>query len=438
LDHTSITITTEDLLVDKRSEIAWLARRAGWGLAPGELDELSVLGTDAVLDRLTRPDAVGVAPNESPWNGMQFLADPQGKQRATERLDVLTRWMSHMGKSPRPFEDAMAWFWHDHFAVSSAVVNYLPSMVAHLELLQQQALGNFREMIRAITVDAAMLVFLDGATSTGKSPNENYGRELQELYTLGIGNYTEADVRAAAVALTGYVVRRRAGWKVNFVPQRHDDRPQVLLGVDGVHDVDTVVDTILDHPAVPTRIAGKMAAHYLGETDASLVNDLAAVFADSSLEIAPLGRAMLEAGLSGRSKPIVLAPVPWLIQISRATSAAITPRAMVSILRNMGQMPGQPPNVGGYPGSAAWLSSSSTAARFSAAGLIAAETPEEAPALAAAASGNWSDLADLLLRPDGFSDATRTALNDLPASTGRRPGEGRLAVALSSPDLLIA
>ncbi len=424
--------------MDKRSEIAWLARRAGWGLAPGELDELTTLGTGAVLDRLVAPDSFGVAPNESPWNGMKFAVDPKGRQRAEENLEALNRWLTHLATSPRPFEDSMAWFWHDHFAVSSAVVNYLPAMVAHLELLQRRALGNFRELIRAVTVDAAMLVFLDGATSTGRSPNENYGRELQELYTLGIGNYTEADVRAAAVALTGYVVRRRDDWKVGFVPQRHDDTPQVLLGVGGVHDVDTVVDTVLDHPAAATRIAGKMAAHFLGNADPALVKELAGVFSDASLESAPLARAVLEAGLAGESVPIVMAPVPWLVQAVRSTSAVIEPRVAVAMLRNMGQMPGQPPNVGGYPGSATWLSSSSTAARFSAAGIIAARTPDEAPVLAAAAGGDWADLADLLMRPDGFSAATRAALSDVAASTGGRPGEGRLAVALSSPDLLIA
>lgn len=332
----------------------------------------------------------------------------------------------------------MAWFWHGHFAVSAAVVKYLPSMVAHLELLQNRALGNFREMIRDVTTDAAMLVFLDGTSSTGNSPNENYGRELQELYTLGIGNYTEDDVRAAAVALTGWVVHKRDGWKVRFNPARHDDQPQTLLGVEGVHDVDTVVDTILDHPAVPTRIAGKMAAHFLGESDPSVVKELADVFAEASLEIAPLGRAVLEAGLSGRSVPVVLAPVRWMVQAIRATGAEVEPRVVVAMLRNMGQVPGMPPNVGGYPVASAWLSSSSTAARFTAAGIIASRTPEDSAALAAAAAGEWDELSDVLVRPEGFSAATRSALADVPASIGERPGAGRLAVALSSPDLLIA
>ena len=424
--------------MDTRSEIAWLARRAGWGLAPGELDELTSLGTSRVLDRLTSPDQFGVAPAKSAWADFSFDPEADNKARAAQNLEASRLWLDHLANGPRPFEDALAWFWHDHFAVSAAVVNYLPAMLDHLELLRTRALGNFREMIRAVTVDAAMLVFLDGANSTGRSPNENYGRELQELYTLGIGNYTEDDVRSAAVALTGWVVRRRSGWSVSFIPQRHDDSPQNLLGIGGVHDVDTVVDTILDQPAVAIRIASKMANHFLGSVNSSTTAELASTFESSGLEITKLARDVLEAGIAGEGGPIVMAPVPWVVQALKATGADIDPRTTLSMLRNMGQVPGLPPNVGGYPGRSAWLSSSSTAARFSSAGLIASRTPEGAPAMVAAAKGNWDELADLLVRPDGFAEPTIAALEDVPSQSGDLPGVARLAVALSSADLLIA
>ncbi len=424
--------------MNTRSEIAWLARRAGWGLAPGELDELTAAGTSVVLDRLTAPDQSEVAPAKSPWAEFTFEVEPDNETRAAQNLQASTMWLDHLAGGPRPFEDALAWFWHDHFAVSAAVVNHLPTMLAHLELLRTHALGNFREMIRAVTVDAAMLVFLDGATSTGLAPNENYGRELQELYTLGIGNYTEADVRFAAVALTGWAVRRRSDWKVVFLPQRHDDTRQILLGTVGVHDVDSVVDTILDHPAVATRIAGKMADHFLGPVDASITAELASTFEASSLNIAPLARAVLEAGVAGGGSAILMGPVPWLVQALKATGAELEPRAVMAMLRNMGQVPGLPPSVGGYPDASAWLSSSSTAARFNSAGLIAARTAEDAPALRAAVDGDWRGLADVLVRPDGFTQATTDALKDIPSESGGRPGVARLAVALSSVDLLIA
>ena len=142
-----------------------------------------------------------------------------------------------------------------------------------------------------------MLVFLDGATSKGTAPNENFGRELLELYTVGVGNFTEADVKAAAAALTGWVVRRRDGWKVRFVPARHDDTPQTLLGVDGVHDADTTIAAATSSQACPVFLASKLGRYLLGDIDDATVLALAATFANADLDISALARATLGAGV---------------------------------------------------------------------------------------------------------------------------------------------
>ncbi len=428
--------------MDTRSQIAWLARRAGWGLAPGELDELEARGVDAWLDELTDPDAAGVAPVADPFAGIE---DPGPRaepgERQAVRLATFDAWLRLLLNARRPYENTLTWFWHDHFAVSIEVVQSVDLLIGHLELLRSSAFGSFPRLIRDVTVDAAMLVFLDGTTSTGRAPNENYARELLELYTMGVGNYTEDDVRAGAVALTGWVVRRRFGNEVVFVPSRHDDTPQRYLGVDGVHDVDTVVDAVMTHPAVPGFIAGKLARRILGgDVDQATVARLATTFADADLEIRPLARAVLEAGLEGAGGAVVLEPWVWLIQVLRATGARPDDRRLVAVLRAMGEVPGVPPNVAGYPGMSAWLSSSSTAGRFTAANVIALDVPDDAPVLDAAAARDWDRLADLLVRPEGFSDATRAALDSLPATAdpGTRPGQAALTLALASPDLLVA
>lgn len=418
-----------------RDEIAWLARRAAWGLRPGRLDELVELGTDAVIDLLVDPDADGIAPEPSPW--ADFVYDDEDGNRQAQAVEALSSWVRHFVESDRPFENSLAWFWHDHFAVSAGVVNHLPLLLDHLELLRASAFGDFRELIRDVTTDGAMLIFLDGTTSTGASPNENYGRELLELYTLGIGNYTEDDVRAAATALTGWVVARRFDYDVVFVDRRHDPAPQTFLGRTGVTGVDAVIDTAVDHPAVSGFIAGKMARHFLGVVDDATIASLAGTFAENGLRVGPLARAVLQSGLDGASTPQVTAPVPWAIAALKATGATMAPRAAIGLLRQMGQIPGNPPNVGGYPGAGTWLASSSTAGRFTMANGIARGTPDDAPVLLAAADGELDELADLLLRPQGFSDATVAALRELPASAAPRPGEAVLAVALASPDLLI-
>ncbi|MEZ5243734.1 MAG: DUF1800 family protein [Acidimicrobiales bacterium] len=418
-----------------RDEVAWLARRAAWGLRPGQLDELEALGTAAVVDLLVDPGGNGLVEEPSPWAGFDYVDEPG--ERARQGLAVLNSWLGHLVTTERPFENTLAWFWHDHFAVSYAVVNHLPLLLDHLDLLRNSAFGDFRTLIRDVTTDGAMLMFLDGATSTGASPNENYGRELLELYTLGIGNYTEDDVRAAAVALTGWVVAPRLGYDVRFVERRHDPTPQDFLGVSGVSGVDAVVDAAVAHPAVPGFIAGKLAAHLLGGVDSATVTALATTFADNDLRIGPLSRAVLEAGLDGRSTPQVTAPVPWLVSVLKATGAELPGNTALGLLRQMGQVPGNPPNVGGYPGASTWLASSATAGRFTAANLIARLTPADAPTLVAAADRDYDLLADLLLRPGGFSTPTLDALDGLSSTAAPRPGEAVLAVALASPDLLI-
>ena len=422
-----------------REAVAFLARRAGWGLGPGQLDELETLGVDGTIDLLVDPSAAGIAEESSAWADWDYEYDRSNREATqAQTLEAFERWTTRLVETERPLDHQLAWFWHDHFAVSMQVVRHLPSMLTHLDRCWSLGRGDFVELIRNITTDAAMLVFLDGATSTGQAPNENYGRELLELYTIGVNNFTEADVQAAAVALTGWTVRPRFDWEVRYVPSRHDDRPQTLLGVDGVHDVDTVVDAVTADPACPVFIATKLSRYFLGGVDNQTVFGLADAFAGSGLDIATLTRAVLEAGASGVGTPTVLAPLPWMTQAIKATGASVEPRFVIGQLRAMGQLPANPPNVGGYPGAATWLASSATAARFSAANGIARATPDDSAVLAAARDGAWDELADRFGRPAGFTGATVSALGDLPSSTSTRPGEAALALALASPDLLIA
>ena len=418
-----------------RDDIAFLARRAVWGLAPGQLDVLEVAGTSAYIDALVAPAAAGIPVESSPWADVDFVDDPE--LGVEQGLETFERWTTHLSETQRPLENTVAWFWHDHFAVSVRVVQHLPTMINHLDLIRDHGLGDFRELVRSVSTDAAMLVFLDGTTSTGEAPNENYGREFLELYTLGLGNYTEDDVRAAAVALTGWVVRRRLDWEVQFIPRRHDPTPQSFLG-EMVDDVDSVVDVACSHAACPGFIAGKLARFFLGSVSDAAVGEMARRFEASGLGLPVLVRDILEAGVAGETTPQVVAPVPWLIAAIKATGAVIEPRARIGLLRSMGQVPGSPPSVGGFPGVSTWLASSATAARFTAANMIAHVTPDSAVALTLAADGEWDGLADLLLRPQGFSMATLAALRDLSAGVSTRPGEAALALALASPDLLIA
>ena len=424
-------------LVDEREKILWLARRAAFGLVPGELEQLELNGATAYLSRLVDPDLAGVAAAPDPFGDIVDPADPQDNRTRVEMIQKFTyAWIDHMVATPRRLDEMMTWFWHDHFAVQSSVVRSGRLMADHINTLRTHAMGNFRSMVREVTTSAAMLIYLDGAKNTNRAPNENFGRELLELYTMGIGNYSEADVKAAAVALTGWQVLLRDGARVSFNPRLHETRPQTLLGR-SVNDVDSVVDTAVDHPATAPFIAKKLASFFLGpNVDAALVDSFGRTFRDAKYEIRPLVRAILHAGLDGRGGPIVRSPLVWWVSARRATGVAPDPRVVVRYLDAAGQVPGNPPNVGGWPGMTAWLGASPTAMRATLASLAAEMVAPTAPILDAAARHDVNRLAALLNVAHGFVPSTAGAIQKMGAC-GVRPGVGALTVALASPDVLI-
>lgn len=417
--------------MDDRTAIAWLHRRVGFGLAPGELDELEALGVDATLDRLLDPDAAGVPAEPSPFEGLPFdRQDPLPSIRA-----AIERWFDRMVTTRRPLVEWMAWYWHGHLTTSVATVRFAPLVADQIDLYRTAGLGDLPSLLRSVTVDPAMLLYLDGNTSTGASPNENYGRELLELFALGVGAFTEDDVRAAARALTGWTVERRTG-QARFVPARHDDTPQQLLGRQ-VHDVDTVIAAVTEHPACAPFVAGRLARAILGDVDAGLVDRLARDFVDADLRLAPLVRAILEAGLDGAGGAVLGAPVPWAAAARRATGAAPDVAVLGRLLDSAGQVPMRPPNVAGWPGGPAWLAASTVVARFNLALAVSFTAPAEGVARQAARRADAGALADALGRPEGLSADTVAALRAAPAGAGRAGGVERLALALASPDLAV-
>ena len=302
----------------------------------------------------------------------------------------------------------MAWFWHGHFVSGIDKVNFPSLMVQQLRTYRSLALVPFPKLVRAATVDAAMLLYLDGATSTGDSPNENYGRELLELFTLGIGNYTENDVQAGARALTGWTVRRRDG-RSQFERGRHTDEQQTYLGVSGVHDVDTVVAAVTGHPQSAQFIAGKLAAAILGQgVDPGLV----AAAGDTLRSERPrYSRPRPRDPRSGRHRQ------RW--RVGQRTGAVAgggaareqarrSPRvAGCRACARAGQLPFHPPNVAGWPVGTTWFGASTVVARYDLAAALAQGVSTDTPAFAVARSFDLDVLADALGRPSGFTASTK-------------------------------
>jgi len=419
--------------MENRLRNAWLLRRAGFGASDAsELDE----PTNELFERLVNPDGRNVPAATDPWddallgavggaNGLQPTADA--------RRGAIDGWLVRMVTTPRPLEERMAWIWHDHFATSLDKVKSPVLMVNHLRTIQRHAMGSFPALVKAMTIDAAMLLWLDGNTSTAAAPNENFGRELLELFTVGLGAHSEADVQAAARALTGWRVQRSTN-EVALQRRLHDEAPQVLLGRSGVNDVDTVVDAVCSAPGCAPFVTRSLAGHLLGPAaaaDEGLIAKLAADFRRGGLEIRPLVRALLAAGLERRDTAVVEAPVPWLVRAQRMTGAQLPAAGRVAGLTSCGQVPMRPPDVGGWPAHTAWLASSTVVARATLAATVAAATPPTSAARDAARRGDFDGLAAALGRAVPFGPATVAALRSVPNEVGA------LALALTAPDQVV-
>jgi len=405
-----------------RHAVAWLHRRAGFGLPPADLREAADRGSVSELDRLLG----GAPPSTDLWDDSLLPYDPRDRP---SRQYAINGWLATVIATDQPLVDRVAWMWHGHFVSALDKVKIARLMVIQARLFRSAGLGNFRELVRAVTLDPAMLLYLDLRDSTGRQPNENYARELLELFTMGEGNFSEEDVRAGALALTGWTLQREGG--VKFVPRRHADASVHYLGVDGVRDLDTAIDAVMANAALPLFIAFTIAQELLGTATEPLVERLAADFVDSDFDIRALVRATLQAGLAGETAPVVLAPVPWFVMACRVSGARPTSK-VVQLLRAAGQLPMLPPNVAGWPGGPAWFGAGSLVARANLGALIAAATPP-GEVLAAAEGDDSALLAAVLgLSIDDFSDDSIAALAAAPA------GADRLAVALITPEFLIA
>lgn len=414
--------------MEERDAVAWLHRRAGFGLAPAEMREAVVRGASAELDRLLDPQGAGGQPRADLWDDALLPYDPRD---GASKVHAIGQWVEVMVASDQPTVERVAWMWHGHFVSALDKVRVARLLVEQARLFRRAGLGSFRDLVRAVTLDPAMLIYLDLRTSTGSEPNENYSRELLELFALGEGSYSEADVQAGARALTGWTFYNLDGG-VKFAPRRHDDTPRTYLGVDGVHDLDSVLEAVLAQTALPRFVARTVAAELLGSTDDSMVDRLATGFAGAGFDVRSLVRSTLEEGLAGASAPLVLGPVPWYVCARRVTGAQPVVKDALPLLRSTGQLPMLPPNVAGWPGGAAWFGASSLVARVNLAAVVAAATPDGE--VLAAAHGDDSDLiAELLGLPStGFSEQSIAALDAAPA------GPDRLAVALITPEFMIA
>jgi hypothetical protein len=281
-------------------------------------------------------------------------------------------WLDRMVRTNRPLVEKMTLFWHDHFATSDQDT---PLMLAQNRLFRSHALGAFRPFLRAVTRDEAMQLFLSLADSTKDHPNENYARELMELFTIGKG-YSERDVREAARALTGF----RAKWSdrgfggIHYDADEHDPGVKRILGRHGRFDVDDVLDIVCDHPRHAPFLVTKLWQFFVATPpSAATVRALAATYRRSGLQVKPVVRQILEHPALYRdlgAPDLVKWPVVYVAGALRTTGTPITENYPVWTMATMGQELFRPPSVAGWDWGAKWMSSNAMRQRFSFANFL--------------------------------------------------------------------
>ena len=399
--------------------VAHLLRRATFGPFPGQVASASAAAT--TFDALV---AEVLAATPPPL--------PTAPDLTLKGTAPITWWFARMGDPNAGLAEKLTWFWHGHLTSSRAKVNHWGAMWQQHLLLRAHALGNFRTLLQAITVDAAMLWYLDGGGSTAAAPNENYARELMELFGLGIGNYTEADVTAGAYALTGWRLDRQAGI-ARFMPANGPRRAVTFLGRQ-VSTAGEVVDAVCDHPACAPWIAGKLHTYLAGEPPTpERLAKLATVFRAANLEIKPLVTAILADSTFPalrRNRPRY--PVEWIVG-AMAALGLTNAVAATRYVTGAGQIPFRPPSVAGWPTGMGWLAPSQALARDA----VAAK----APAIDAVARAK-DPVAAALERCSLYevSDRTLGALRAAAAgvTNAQRRAGTVLGLAIASPEFALA
>jgi uncharacterized protein (DUF1800 family) len=403
------------------SEVTHLLRRLTFGPTRSEVDAAERAGYDATLDRLLRPVAVPEPPGlgAEPATGDSREQRQAARRAQREQVATLVRWWLARMAAPGAAEK-LTFFWHGHWATSAQKVRSAHLMLAQQQTLRRYGAGDTGPLVRAMLRDPALILWLDGQKNTRKAPNENLAREVMELFTLGVGHYTEDDVKAGARVLTGWQVDRATG-EARLVAKRHDDRAVTLLGRTGVLDLDAYADLLVRHEAHVPFVARRLWARYggPGEPPASV----AAAGRDTTALLRAVCRAPEFAGTAGT---LVKQPIEWLLGAVR--QLGLSPAGTEPILKALGQIPLRPPSVGGWPAGAAWLTTSSTLTRLKAGQKLAGQASAAADRLTGA--DRTAALADLLA-VDGWSDRTNAALK------GVKEPRRLLALGLASPEYAV-
>jgi len=411
---------------DPRPAVAHLLRRTGFGPTAAEVDEAAARGYGQTVERLLDFSAADPADAAA----LPSFTEERPRQAAEQ---LVSWWLGRVAATAHPLREKVAWFWMGHFATSIEKVRRAEYMARQYQLFHDHGTGDFLALTQAVAKDPAMLLWLDAATNVAAHPNENFARELMELFTLGIGNYTEADVKEAARTFTGWRAAARTG-EFTIARRQHDDGVKTLLGQTGPWGGEDAVRIIVGQPACAPFVVSRLWSHFAYPVTPAdpVVAELAGPFA-ATHDIGTLVRAMLlhPRFTSDQARTgLVKQPVEWLVGLARALNLPAGDRRFATALTALGQVPFAPPSVGGWPQNDYWLSTASTLARLRVA--VAAARAADLSAVASHKGDDRVEAAARLLSVE-WSDVTRRALGQAADDVN-----GMVALALVSPEYTLA
>jgi uncharacterized protein (DUF1800 family) len=348
-------------------DVGHLLNRTRFSPTAADLARVQAMGVPAFIDAMLVLPAGSAVETAATTSEIGDTAFP-------EEHELVRWWLRVMQESATPFQEVLALFWHDHFATSQAILSGDKRYwwQSHLDLFRRGGTGNLRTLLKSLAQDWTMLEWLDGVRSTRSAPNENFARELWELFTLGVDNgYTQADIQQAAKCFTGFRTRFDDVTQQSFVTfdaNRHNTTNKNVFGqtvtgrtgADGAYEYGDMVDLTLAQRPVAEYFCKKLLAHFcFANPPQTLVDQLAALLRSSGYELAPVLSALLksEAFYSATAKAgLVKSPVDLALGFVRATGMRTHMDDLDLGLESAGQRPTMPPNVNGWPGGTLWLS----------------------------------------------------------------------------------
>ncbi|MDW3650338.1 MAG: DUF1800 domain-containing protein [Bacteroidia bacterium] len=365
-------------MIAKQQQIQHLYQRAGFGLRPDELAKKEGSSIPKLVEELFR--------DSEKVSQLGFISDPlkgrSDKEVKDLKLAVLfvksfqqlqklnLHWMDKMATDPGQLRERMTFFWHNHFA-THVKISWL--MQVQNNTLRKHALGNFRKMLHAIAKDPAMLIYLNNQQNTKKAPNENFAREVMELFTLGEGKYTEQDIKESARAFTGWKTNRRGQYEFNR--KQHDFGEKTFMGKKGNFSGEEIIDMILDKPECAEFITRKVYQYFVNPiVDEKIVKKLAKEFYKSDYDISTLLLNIFLSDWFYEEKNrgcLIKSPVELIVSYKRLLDIEMrNERFLLQNQRLLGQMLFNPPNVAGWPHATEWIDSSSLMIRMRLPGII--------------------------------------------------------------------